>query len=74
MDIEGAETQALLGASEVIRNVRPNLAISVYHRPRDIIDIPLLIRSLNKNYSFFFRCYGEHGYDTVLYCVAEGEN
>lgn len=45
MDIEGGEYQALKGAEKIIRELHPKLAISVYHLPSDIYDIPALILS-----------------------------
>jgi FkbM family methyltransferase len=69
MDIEGAEMNALIGGKELLTRCRPNLAISVYHRPRDIVEIPQYLNQILGDYSFFLRCYGAHGYDTVLYAI-----
>jgi FkbM family methyltransferase len=46
MDIEGAEYEALLGARGIISKYRPGLAISLYHRPADLWQIPLLISEI----------------------------
>ena len=46
MDIEGAEYEALLGARNIIFKYRPGLAISLYHRPGDLWQIPLLINEI----------------------------
>jgi len=46
MDIEGAEYEALLGARDIIAKYRPGLAISLYHRPADLWQIPLLINEI----------------------------
>lgn len=37
LDIEGAESEALDGASEVLRRCQPDLAVSMYHRTDDIL-------------------------------------
>lgn len=68
MDIEGAELEALKGASECIKKHTPVLAISIYHSPSDLWEIPLFIHSLNKNYEFYIRVHGDVGLETVLYC------
>jgi len=46
MDIEGAEYEALLGARDIIFKYRPGLAISLYHRPADLWQIPILINEI----------------------------
>lgn len=69
MDIEGSEYQALLGAKQIIKEKVPKLAISVYHNPEDIVQIPRLILSLRKEYKFYIRHYSSTGFDTILYAV-----
>lgn len=55
MDVEGAEEEALNGASETITNFRPKLMISLYHRNRDIFYLPLLVKKLCPEYKFYIR-------------------
>ena len=50
MDVEGAEYEALLGASELLRRDRPDLAICLYHSPEDFVRIPQLLKSLVPDY------------------------
>lgn len=69
MDIEGAELKALEGAAECISKYSPQLAISVYHRPQDIIEIPMFIKTINSRYRFWLRHYSLSWFDTVLYAV-----
>lgn len=71
MDIEGAEGQALDGARKTISAHRPRLAISAYHRPRDLWELLLKIRSWNLGYSFHLRNHSHNGFDTVLYALPE---
>lgn len=66
MDIEGFEQEALWGAMRIIETFKPALAISLYHKPNDIITLPLY---LAKYYSkFYIRQHGRYGFDLVLYC------
>lgn len=70
MDIEGAELEALKGAENIIKREKPKLAISIYHRPQDIFEIPLYIKKLNPDYKLFV--HHHHPYfaaDTILYAV-----
>lgn len=69
MDIEGAELPALQGAKNIIKKQRPTLAISVYHKPEDIIEIPSYILELNSDYQFYLRHYSLFGTETVLYAI-----
>lgn len=69
MDVEGAELEALKGAEKTIRNHKPVLGISIYHKQQDLIDIPQYIKSLVPEYSFYFRVHKKLAIDTVLYGV-----
>ena len=70
MDVEGAEKEAIEGATLTIKNYKPKLMISLYHRNEDIFALPLQIREMNKEYKFFLR----HqlyipAWETNLYCI-----
>lgn len=67
MDIEGAEYAALKGAEKIIREQRPRLAISIYHKPSDIVEIPKLLLEYRDDYKFYLRHYSLIGNETVLY-------
>jgi FkbM family methyltransferase len=71
MDIEGSEMEAIKGAVKIIKESRPKLAIAVYHKPRDIYEIPKYLSLTVPEYKYFLRAYGAHGYDTVLYAIPE---
>ena len=68
MDIEGSEYEALCGAKETIKAWRPRLAISVYHKPGDILVLPSLVSKLNPAYHMALRHYStKNANETVLY-------
>lgn len=69
MDVEGAEKEALLGAKQVLRRWKPKLAISVYHKRYDILQIPLLIEHLCPGYQFYLRHLGDDFLETVLFAI-----
>jgi len=70
MDIEGAEIEALLGAKELIQAYKPGLAISAYHTPEHLWQIPILLHELFKeNYRFYLRAHAYNCFDTVLYAL-----
>ncbi len=69
MDIEGAELEALHGAENTIKRDHPVLAVSVYHKPEDILDIPEYILSVYGGYRLYLRHYSFSWYDTVLYAI-----
>jgi FkbM family methyltransferase len=69
MDIEGAELSALKGAEKTIRTHKPKLAISVYHKPNDMIEIPRYLHALCPEYQFYFDYYTIIGTELVLYAV-----
>jgi len=69
MDIEGAEIKALTGARKLIKKYKPKLAISAYHLPLDIIQIPLIIHDMAPEYKLYLRHHSLVHYETVLYAV-----
>jgi len=69
MDVEGAELDALKGAKETIRRNRPKLAICIYHRNRDFIEIPKWIHTLVPEYKLYVRHHAFSVNETVLYAI-----
>jgi FkbM family methyltransferase len=69
MDIEGAELDALKGASETIVLQLPILAICLYHKPDDILEIPQYILSLSDKYNLYLRRYAEDCWEEILYAL-----
>lgn len=67
MDIEGAELDALHGATQIIQSHKPRLAICLYHKQDDMYDIPLYLLSIVKEYKFIIRHYSSNPWETVLY-------
>ena len=70
MDVEGAEREAIAGASQTIRQYRPKLNIAAYHKSEDFFQLPLLVHTLCPDYRLYLR---HHPYvpawDTNLYAV-----
>lgn len=71
MDIEGAELKALRGAEATIRSWAPTLAISVYHKEDDLLEIPAFLDSLGGGYDLFLDHYTIYGEETVLFAVPQ---
>ena len=71
MDIEGAEQDALLGCSRIIREQKPNLAICTYHGYEDIWKIPTLIDNMCPDYHFYMRHYGGNLIPTEFVLLAK---
>jgi hypothetical protein len=67
MDIEGAERDALRGAENLIRRMKPDLAVCVYHYVSDYWEIPLLLAEFNPGYAFYLRAHSSCTMETVLY-------
>lgn len=73
MDIEGSEFEALKGAENSIKKYTPTLAISIYHKATDYLDIFEYIKGLYSNYKFFLRQHTNFYADNVLYAVSGRE-
>lgn len=71
-DVEGAETEALLGSHAMIQRDAPALLVSAYHRSHDLFRLPLLVRELNPDYKLYLRrMAGVPAWDINLYAVME---
>lgn len=73
MDIEGAELDTLYGAQKTIREMHPKLAVCVYHKDEDMVNIPEYLYSLNPQYKFYLRHHNCNMTETVLYAVPSQE-
>jgi FkbM family methyltransferase len=67
MDVEGAERAVIAGAEKVILRHHPKMAISVYHRPADLVDIPEQVLAIRDDYDIRLRHYTEGFTETVMY-------
>lgn len=67
LDGEGAEMLALAGSRQTIVKHRPKLIICLYHKPSDMIDIPLFIHELVENYALYVAHSSCVFTDTILY-------
>ena len=54
-----------------IKNDSPTLLISIYHGFNDLIRIPKLINSINKNYNFYLRYYGGNIFPTEIVFICK---
>ncbi len=54
-DVEGAEGEALIGSHSVIERDAPALLVSLYHRSRDIFELPLMLSERYPGYRFYLR-------------------
>ena len=69
MNIEGAEINALKGAQKSIKQWFPKMAISCYHRPSDLWQIPLLINKMSKKYNLYLRQHDGGVIESVCYAI-----
>lgn len=53
MDIEGAEREALKGATGLLKKWKPKLFLDAYHLPDDDVVLPRVIMSANAGYRMF---------------------
>jgi len=67
MDIEGNELDGIKGAEKTIKRFLPKLAICIYHKLDDFINIPKKIININGNYRFYIRHNSNNFWETVLF-------
>jgi FkbM family methyltransferase len=69
IDAEGTEWEIIASTHRLIQLKKPILAISMYHKTNDIIDIPILLENHVSKYNFFLRSHSPSGADLYLYCI-----
>lgn len=69
MDIEGAEWDALCGMRRLIEAGNSALAVCIYHKPVDIFQIPLLLKSWNCRANLYLRNHCANYFDSVCYML-----
>jgi FkbM family methyltransferase len=67
LDVEGAEPQALAGATETLRHFTPRMALAAYHRFDDMWALMRQIDALDLGYRFALAHFTPHHEETVLY-------
>lgn len=69
MDIEGAEMEALKGATATIEKFKPKMAVCVYHGLSDFYEVPRLLKGIRDDYRIFFGHSTTHGDESVIFAV-----
>ncbi len=69
MDVEGAELESLKGAESCIIKNKPKLAICIYHKAEDMLELPEYIKSIVPEYRLYLRHHSNMAGETVLYAV-----
>ena len=55
LDIEGAESNAILGAEKALYRDKPNMEVSLYHRTEDLFELPLRLHEILPTHKFYLR-------------------
>jgi FkbM family methyltransferase len=66
IDVEGFEAAVVTGAARVIASSRPNMTISAYHYPHDIIELLDTVLAIHPYRHVGMRHYGASLFDTQL--------
>ncbi|XTI73418.1 hypothetical protein ACQAYK_04685 [Acidithiobacillus sp. AC3] len=64
---QSAIREALAGCRKHIQNLRPKLAISVYHSAWDFLDIPDYLLSIHPDYRLHLRHYTQSWSETIRF-------
>jgi FkbM family methyltransferase len=68
-DVEGAEIDALQGCESIIRKGKSAIAVSVYHRAMDWLEISKYFFENFPDFQLFFRTLDENGMDSMIYAI-----
>jgi FkbM family methyltransferase len=68
LDVEGFESDVLTGARKVIQTFKPKLAVALYHKSRDLTELPRQVRSLG-DYKLYVRSNMDGPFGLTLFCA-----
>jgi len=71
MDIEGGELDALKGAENVLKQYKPQLAICVYHKPEDLLNIANYLKMIVPDYNLYLDQKSTSWGDTIIYAMVQ---
>lgn len=66
VDVEGWEAKVLKGASRIISECKPDMTISAYHYPQDIVEILATVDGIARYENIALRHYASSVFDTQL--------
>jgi FkbM family methyltransferase len=69
MDIEGAEPEALGGATSTLRRSRPIVAVCAYHACEHLWTLPQILAAAVPDYEISLRRYAEECWEMVYYAI-----
>ena len=67
LDVEGSEFQALRAGIKTIVRHRPRMAVSLYHLPQDLYELPLFIKKILPDCKFYLGHHHASLHETILY-------
>lgn len=71
LDLEGAEETVVPSMLPLVHRLRPQLAVSIYHKLEHFWSIPELLMNALEGYQFYMGHYSSQGYETILYAIPE---
>lgn len=74
LDIEGKEADVLKNMADYLKEHKPDIAISIYHRLEDLWELPLFIKSLSSDYEIAIRHNTNYFTETVCYASTRANN
>ncbi len=69
LDVEGAEAEALRGGLKTIVKFKPKMAISLYHKPEDLYELPILAQAILPDARFYLGHHHAALHETILYVL-----
>jgi hypothetical protein len=68
-DLEGAEEVLVPQMAGIIKDSRPTLAISVYHKIEHLWDLPVQLIEMCEDYDFYLNSYSFERFEAIFYCL-----